>query len=696
MFVEYSLWWLPVIVIVALAVACWQYGYFFDKNKSYSYSKIQRRVLFAIRTLTLFLILFLLLSPVKRIKHKQIEKPTIVFAQDVSYSLDKTDKSYFKDLEKLCKTLKNKYNIVQLAFGNKTRPSSFDNKEMVCNDYATDFSNLYQYISENYNEQSLASIVLASDGISTQGHSLLNNEEYFSCPTYTIALGDTNQRKDIQISNIRYNKICYLDNEFPLEISIQANKCKGEKAALSMTYNNKTIVVKNFTITEEDFFLTVPYKELAKKVGINRLSFSVSRFKDESNKINNNKDIFIEVLDTKKKILVLGASPHPDISAIKNIAEENKNYECQIFTFTDITKANLNENYDIAVLHNLPNSPNSINIIKQLQKTHTPLLFIVGQQTNITYFNSLQRDIKINLISRNPIQSIAIYNNDFSSFNLNKASSDILAKLPPLLTPSAKYVTSPNLSVLAYQRIGSVSTTYPLIAFSSDNGYILGENIWRWRLHNYLINNSHNEINELLSKSLQIISNKEDKKHLRLETKEIYHAMEDVIVQAQLYNDNYELVNTPDVEFTITQNVSFDNQTQKKQTYTFGKTSNAYQTNLSKLPSGEYSIVAKTHFNNKTLTDKASFIVNQINVEYNDLVAKHNDLFTLAKKTGGKMIYPQELQKLKDYLNNNQEIKPIIYENTENKRFIALWWYWLLIVVGLSSEWFLRKYWGKI
>lgn len=200
----------------------------------------------------------------------------------------------------------------------------------------------------------------------------------------------------------------------------------------------------------------------------------------------------------------------------------------------------------------------------------------------------------------------------------------------------------------------------------------------------------------MINKTIQVISNKENKKLLRLEAKEIYHAMEDVILQAQLYNDNYELVNTPEIEFTLTQTFSYDKQKQPTKTYTFGKTSNAYYTNLSKLPSGEYSVVAKTNFNNKTLTDKASFIVNQINIEYNDLVAKHNDLFSLAKKTGGKMIYPQELEKLKDFFENNQTIKPVVYENIENKRFIALWWYWLLIAIGLGSEWFLRKYWGKI
>ncbi|MDO5760563.1 MAG: hypothetical protein Q4Q06_06015, partial [Bacteroidota bacterium] len=258
MFLEYSLWFLPLIILVAFALACWQYGIVLFKNKSSLYTKRQRNILFFLRFASIFLILFLFLSPIKRIKHKSIEKPTIVVAQDVSSSinkaLSKTSNEYFKSLEELCKELKDNYNIIPLQFGNKVRSIDFKEK-ILCKDYATDFSDLYNHIAENYDGENLSSIILASDGISTQGESLLNTEEYFSCPVYTIALGDTTQKKDIQINNVRYNKICFLDNEFPLEISIKANKCKGEQAVLSINYNNKTSVIKQFYIDSEDFFL---------------------------------------------------------------------------------------------------------------------------------------------------------------------------------------------------------------------------------------------------------------------------------------------------------------------------------------------------------------------------------------------------------------------------------------------------------
>ncbi|MBR1626092.1 MAG: hypothetical protein IJ681_02995, partial [Bacteroidales bacterium] len=81
MFTEYSLWFLPLLLIVAFAGSFFSYGRhrFGLKNDADSVSTFapkQKYILFALRFLGIFLILFLFLSPVKQIKNKTIEKPT--------------------------------------------------------------------------------------------------------------------------------------------------------------------------------------------------------------------------------------------------------------------------------------------------------------------------------------------------------------------------------------------------------------------------------------------------------------------------------------------------------------------------------------------------------------------------------------------------------------------------------------------
>lgn len=87
---------------------------------------------------------------------------------------------------------------------------------------------------------------------------------------------------------------------------------------------------------------------------------------NEENTINNRKDIYVEVLDSKKKILILASAPHPDIAAFKSVIEQNKNYESEFATMDDMSKVKDISAYDMIILHNLPNNTNSTNIVKVL------------------------------------------------------------------------------------------------------------------------------------------------------------------------------------------------------------------------------------------------------------------------------------------------------------------------------------------
>lgn len=700
MFTEYSLWFLPLIILISLGIS-WLF-YFFRKDKAYS--PRQRYILSTLRFLSLFLILFLFLSPVKRVKHKTIEKPTIVVVQDNSSSITYGKPSdsafyrgeYLKKLASLSHSLKRDYNVVNLSFGSTQQEIEKDKdftNSIDYKDFATDFSTLYSYIAENYSSENLSAIVLASDGINTQGGNILNINSEISCPVYTIAMGDNRVKKDIRISDVQYNKVAFLDNEYPLEITIVADKLKGKTSSLFIEKGGARTLVKNINISEDDFSVTIPYTSIAKKVGTEKVSFILSTVDNEENIINNRKDIYVEVLDSKKKILILASAPHPDIAAFKSVIEQNKNYESQFATMDDMSKVKDISAYDMIILHNLPNNTNSTNIVKSFMDKDIPLLFVIGQNTNIALFNSLKTSLYITPLSSGTNQSIASYNSSFSLFTMSENCENIIKNFPPLLSPIAKYSMAENSNILLYQKIGSVSTSYPLIAFSENGntktGFILGENIWRWRVNNYLINQTHEESDELIMKTLKLVADKSARSHFHIEYKEIYSQNEDIILQAQLYNENFELVNTPEVEILLTHK----NKTSK---YTFGKTHNAYVLNLGKMEEGEYSFLAKTSMSNKNYTEKGAFVVSSIALEQSDLRARHNELYTLSASTGGSMVYPKDVEKLEKLITNNQDIKPIIHLNIENRRFISLWWYWLLIILSLGGEWFLRKYWGRI
>lgn len=698
MFTEYSIWLLPVIVVVSGLLTYWAYFY---KLKRQVFTRKQLYVLVGLRFLGLFLILFLLLSPVRTVKVKSVEKPTIVVCQDNSQSIvfdkKKFNKKYFssclQDLQSVCDDLKKDYNVVRISFAQEPKELK-DNQSFVeaikFDGCATNISSCLDYVNETYAFSNLSSVVLSSDGIYTQGRDYLNLKDDFSYPIYTVAMGDTSTVMDLQISDVQYNNIVFKDNDYPIEITIRADKASNNSSSLFMVKDGKTTLVKNFTINSDDYTIQTQLKLNSKHTGIEKITFYTTTLNSEKNTKNNRKDIFIEVLDTKKKILILSAYPHADISALKTSISLHKAYLVEEAIFGQEHK-DMND-YDLVILHNLPNNSVSFNSIKQMIENHTPLLFILGEGYSSQYFNALNTGIRVNNLSTFTNKVLALYNEAFSGFTLLETANDVLRQLPPLSTLTSKYELSPNVQTLLFQKVGSVNTSYPLIAFNKDVsnnfGFIVGENLWRWRLQNYLLKNNFDVVDELIGKTIELSSNRNKNERLRVQHKDIYSQDEDVIFTAQLYNDNYEMINSPEIDLILKGKTT--------KTYYFGKTNNSYYLNLSQLDSGEYSFEAKTEYNNKTLVKKGFFVVSSTNEEFLDVKAKHSQLYTLSQKTNAKMLYPQNVKQLKDLIIHNDNIKPIIHQTIENRKLISLWQYWMIIILCLASEWFLRKYWGRL
>ncbi|MFA6805958.1 MAG: hypothetical protein WCR29_00920, partial [Bacteroidales bacterium] len=454
-----------------------------------------------------------------------------------------------------------------------------------------------------------------------------------------------------------------------------------------------TLFEERFDVDNDNFYKNFQTSFLANKVGLQKYRISLESIENGKPIINDIKDIFVEVLDGRQKVLLVGNSPHPDISAIKQSIEENENYEVKSFLFNDLP-ASFSE-YNIAILDQIPSSnPQHLKLIKKLRDENIPILFIIGSQTNIPYFNSLEIGLNITGNKSTLNSTTATFNPDFTLFSISKETESLLNRFPPLQTPFGKYQISPLTQSLAFQNAGIVQTNYPLIAFTNDNlnrnGIIFGEGIWRWRLQNYLINQSHDQTNEIIHKSIQYLATKIDKSRFRVVCDKVFAENQPIVLDAELYNESYELVNEPEVNLTII------NQDKKKYSYLFSRSSNAYHLNIGVFPAGEYNYIATTNYGGKTLKVEGVFYVSSQNLEQIDLVANHNLLFNISERTSAEMIYPNDIEKLKELIEKRDDIKPIANQTIINKRLIDQWWYLILIISLFASEWFLRKFWGKV
>ncbi|HQI71081.1 MAG TPA: hypothetical protein PLT47_10050 [Bacteroidales bacterium] len=686
---EYSLWLTIPCLLLGLAYAMLLYFH----GQKYDFKKSALRILFILRTLAVFLIAFLLLSPLVMTRTRTSEKPLVIIAQDNSQSLVFCKDSanirthYSEELRQLITSLSEDYDVKTFTFGEKVTEGTgftYDEKQ-------TDFSLLFDEIQARYANRNVGAVILASDGLYNKGSNPLYLSGTMKYPFYTIAMGDTTIQKDLIISRVNYNRISYLGNIFPLEIVLKADKCSGQKATLTVTKDRETLFAKTIDINAPRYLETVQFQLEAKNKGMQHYRVSISALQGEISVINNSQDVFVEVLDGREKILLLAGAPHPDIAALKQSIETSKIYQVDEFVAEKFNKP-LKE-YNLAIVHQLPfKGKNHQALLQSLAENKIPVLYILGESSDMAAFNNRKTGLSIQQAAGKYDEATPTVANDFALFTVSEELKKVIADFPALSVPFGEYSKSNSLNVLMYQKIGRVQTQKPLLMFNTASdpktGIIAGEGLWRWRMQNYLQTGNQTAFNELVHKTIQYLSVKVDKDRFRVNVKNKFFENEAVEFDAEVYNDSYELVNDPEVTLSIT------NSENKTFPFTFTRTAHAYHLNAGVFPLGEYRYHAQVKAGSSVLQKSGVFMVVPVNVESLNLIADHQLMFSLAQKNNGKMLYPGQLSQVPDLLKARDDVKSVTYTKKRFSDVVNLFWVFLIILALLSTEWFIRKRFG--
>ena len=686
---EYSLWFLPLCVVAGLGCAAILY-FRADKPELPLWVK---RLAFCLRTLAIALIAFLLLNPILKRVVKEVEKPIIVVGIDNSASLQIGNKSAFyqgqfkEDLQQLLNKLGKDYALETYLLGDSLREGHIVDFQ----DKQTNLSDFFEQINNVYANRNVGAVVLLSDGIFNVGNDPYYIANQLKQPIYTVSMGDTVLYKDILISRVNYNKTVYRNNFFPIEILVRANKLNGQSSRLTIYHQDEVVYEKEIRISSNNFSEWVRVNFEAKKSGLQRYRIVLSEVSGEITKDNNTKDVFIEVIDQRKKVAIIYNSPHPDVAAITRSLESSEAYQVEAFPVEKFSGKI--EEYDMAVLHQLPSAKNSANnIIAAIRRMNIPCLYILGEQVNYAQFNQLNTGVQV-LINRDMLNdAFPAYNQNYANFTVTTPLQQIFPSLPPVKVPFGNFKISASSSVLLYQKIGAVNTNYPLFVFNQDAenkiAVFLGNGLWRWRLYNFMLENHHEEFDELMFKTFQFLSTKKDKSFFRVMGKNVYSENENVRFDAELYNQNYELVNDPEVTITIT------SRDKKTYSFAFSRCFKTYQLDAGLFPEGDYSWEAKTTYNNEKYVKTGRFSVEKINIEAINLVADYQLMKNLAALNDGKNFPDDSLSSIYDAIKNNKEIKPVAHYIKQHTSLLDNIWLFAIIILLLSAEWFLRKWSG--
>lgn len=676
---------------IAISILCLLLGFLYAfilyrKETKFSETKNWlKKSMFVARCVVVSILAFLLLSPFIKSVFNKVEKPTIVLVHDNSSSvIANKDSSFYKGeyltkLDELSADLEKDYDVKSYTFSDELREGS----EIDYNGKVTDLSKVFNELNDKFYNQNLGAIVLATDGIYNQGSNPVFTAKDLGVPIYAIALGDTSVQKDFVISKAISNKITFLGNEFPVRVEFNSALCLGENTELEILHNGKKLWSKKYTISEEQVFVEEDILLEATTVGIQQYQIRLKPVEGEISYVNNEKDIFIEVLDGRQEVLILYEGPHPDVKALQQSISQNENYKVTVTKSSDFDGNT--EPYSLVVFHQVRQS----RWMKELMKKDIPYLLFLDANSNVGEFNSLQTGLSLKNTNGKVNQIGPIYSDAFPLFNLSETALERLEALPPIVSLFGAYDLNKSNHSLFYQRIGSVTTKAPLLTFFYEEntkiGVFSGEGIWRWKMYEYQEYKNTDAFDEWVQKTIQFLSVKEDKSKFRVAIEKNNSENDAIVFDAELYNENYELVNEPIVKLNL------KNESDEVFNYEFNKSNNAYSLNIGVMPSGKYSYSAITNFNDKELNESGVFVVKPLQIEAENTVANHQLLVNLTSKNNGKLFYPTQLDELKKEIVANKNIVPVIYENKELKELINLKFIFFLLIGLLSLEWFIRK-----
>ncbi|MES2558552.1 MAG: hypothetical protein V4590_02350 [Bacteroidota bacterium] len=691
---EYSLWFTLLCLLLAGAGSWFLYA----QNKldlSGKYGKWVERGLVAFRFLSLFCIAFLLLGPLMKLWTTRTDKPIIVVALDGSQSIAATkDSAFYRNtfvpqLQQLQQRLGDDYDVQSYTFG-KEMHESLNN---TFSERQTNMADVFSYIHNTYSNQNLGAVILAGDGLYNDGSNPVYETKDLNAPVYTIGLGDTIQRKDVLIKQVKHNQLVYAGNLFPLQIDVLAYGFANRQTMLTVSQNGKVVYSTAVTIQDASFFATIPVSLEAKQPGTQHYVVSLAPLAGEVSTANNRFDVFINVIDGKQKIALVSLAPHPDITAFKQSIEQNENYSIVALPFDKISSAQLKD-FSLILFHQLPGlKGEGLALVKAAREQGIPVLYVVGAQTGLSYLNSAEPALTLSANRNSTNETTPNLEPSFALFMVSEEDWSIIKKFPPLYSPYASYNINVEHDVLFTQQIGYVKTQFPLIAFGKSTGnktgFVFGEGFWKWRMYDAALS-EHRATSSLMGKMVQYLAAKDDRSRFRVTGKKRFDENESIKLDAEVYNESYELINSGDVQLTLL------NAAGKKFTYTFSKTDKAYTLDLGLLLPGNYSYEATTTVGPKTQVVKGQFAVIPLQVEFLQTTAKHQLLHDIGQETGGALFYPNQLEALEKAVRSNEIIKPVIYKQETVKSWINLKWICFVILGLLTGEWFVRKWNGSI
>ena len=697
---------LVALVAAAAALAAWAY-----RRTTPPIGPGLRVGLGLLRFAALALVLFLIFEPILRRTETDEQPPVLAVLVDRSESLTVTGDTSAAPSDAVREALSALDDPRADRYGFAADLTPLTSADTITFDGArTDIAQALERVEQRYQGRNLRGVVVVSDGRYTAGRNPLYLAERYPVPVYTVVAGDSMGRRDVAIQRVLTNDVAYAGAPLPFEIGVRVEGYGGERVEVSL-YDGDRRVARTSLVLPEAGEATVELDHTPTTPGLRRYTAAVTRLDGELTLRNNAETVAVQVLDQKRRVLLVGGAPGPDLAAFARALGDDPDVEVVRRTqraagqFYEGALPELSE-LDAAVLVGFPGPVADAATAERIAEAAAeglPLLYILSGSADLSALGRHFADV-LPAVPERVRPAFSEAEADVTGAGaahpilrrLAPSAAD-LARLPPARISDSRWSLAPDAQVLATVRVQGVPLSDPLLAVRRRGrqraAMLLGADTWRW----FNLPPGLAEVDGLAAgltaNLLRWTTTREDRRPVRVRPlRPLFGEGERVELVGQVVDEALQPIADAEIAVTVTAADGTDTTLPMRP-----RGAGRYVLDAGSLPPGAYEFAARAVREGEALGDDAgAFAVGALALEFREPGADPALMRALARRSGGETVALADLAGLPERLATEGRLTSLQIETERQTPLGHVGWLLAVVVGLLAAEWVLRKRAGMV
>lgn len=300
-------------------------------------------ILFALRVAALAVVILLLFRPTVHFASRLTERGQVIVLVDESMSMGVKDGpgglnrlGWAQDVlmrpQGVLERLRRNFDVAVYAFAGSVRTVPLDEvRDLVPVGESTRLSNAVGAVGEKVPRESLAGVIMLTDGIDTSGVDPADAIVGRGVPMYTVGVGtrldEDADFRDLFVQDVRTPRYVMVDNVSEVTVAVGGVGYAGREVTVQTREGETVLASARAVVRGAGATELVPLKFTPRKVGQFEFVAEVPPESDERVSENNRMEFTLVVTEPKVRVLYVEGSARPEYKFLKRALDSDPNME---------------------------------------------------------------------------------------------------------------------------------------------------------------------------------------------------------------------------------------------------------------------------------------------------------------------------------------------------------------------------------